>query len=284
MKAWQWLTRRSDPDLFADRGLGVTVFFVAVFAIAAAVVGYAFLKWVVHPTTTGDKQAGDLDLVKALVAVAGLLGVVTGSVYAFRRHHLAARDTIRAQSQLHSDRYTAAAGQLGDDSAATRLAGAYAMARLADDWPEERQTCVSVLCAYLRLPRKQGDDADPEVRRTLLRVIRDHLRDDRLGNWRGSHLIFEGATFGRGNLTDAVFGEGGMVNFTDARFEGDVFHFTKVDFRGAKAWFDGAVFATGHVSFKGALIDPGQESLLAEARQRPGITADWGPFNPPPSQ
>jgi hypothetical protein len=26
------------------------------------------------------------------------------------------------------------------------------MAGLADDWPENRQTCIDVLCAYLRLP------------------------------------------------------------------------------------------------------------------------------------
>ena len=31
------------------------------------------------------------------------------------------------------------------------------MAGLADDWPENRQTCVDVLCAYLRLPY----DPDP---------------------------------------------------------------------------------------------------------------------------
>jgi hypothetical protein len=28
----------------------------------------------------------------------------------------------------------------------------YALAGLADDWPENRQTCVDVLCAYLRMP------------------------------------------------------------------------------------------------------------------------------------
>ena len=46
-------------------------------------------------------------------------------------------------------------------SRAVRLAGVYAMAGLADDWPENRQTCVDVLCAYLRLPYDPdpGDDA-----------------------------------------------------------------------------------------------------------------------------
>jgi hypothetical protein len=71
---------------------------------------------------------------------------------------------------------------------AVRLAGAYAMAGLADDWPENRQTCVDVLCAYLRLPYdpEPGDGATPadraahranrEVCRTIIRVIGAHLR------------------------------------------------------------------------------------------------------------
>jgi hypothetical protein len=42
--------------------------------------------------------------------------------------------------------------QLGDDQPAVRLAGLHAMAGLADDWKQNRQTCVDVLCAYLRLP------------------------------------------------------------------------------------------------------------------------------------
>jgi hypothetical protein len=52
-----------------------------------------------------------------------------------------------------NERFATAAAQLGDDKpAAVRLAGVYAMAGLADDWKENRQTCVDVLCAYLRIP------------------------------------------------------------------------------------------------------------------------------------
>ena len=61
-----------------------------------------------------------------------------------------------------NERFATAADQLGSDKPpAVRLAGVYAMAGLADDWPENRQTCVDVLCAYLRLPYKSnpGDDA-----------------------------------------------------------------------------------------------------------------------------
>ena len=88
-----------------------------------------------------------------------------------------------------NERFATAEGRLGSDKrAAVRLAGAYAMSGLADDWPENRQTCVDVLCAYLRLPYESdpGDDApvgkrleyqaSREVRRTVIRVISTHLR------------------------------------------------------------------------------------------------------------
>jgi hypothetical protein len=48
--------------------------------------------------------------------------------------------------------YTAAASQLGDDTAPVRLAGLYALERLAQDHPAHRQTIVNVVCAYLRMP------------------------------------------------------------------------------------------------------------------------------------
>ena len=82
------------------------------------------------------------------------------------------------------------AAQLGDDQAAVRLAGVHAMAGLADDWEENRQTCIDVLCAYLRMPYEPdpGDEAPSadrlafrgfrEVRHTVIRVIATHLRPE----------------------------------------------------------------------------------------------------------
>ena len=72
------------------------------------------------------------------------------------------------------------------------------MAGLADDWPENRQTCVDVLCAYLRMPYEPdpGQDApEPErlafrasreVRHTVIRVIVAHLKDDAAVSWQGT--------------------------------------------------------------------------------------------------
>ncbi|MET9067777.1 pentapeptide repeat-containing protein [Streptosporangium sandarakinum] len=47
---------------------------------------------------------------------------------------------------------TKAGDQLGHANAAVRLGGLYALERLAQGNPEHRQTIVSVICAYLRMP------------------------------------------------------------------------------------------------------------------------------------
>jgi hypothetical protein len=99
-------------------------------------------------------------------------------------------------------RFATAAEQLGSDKPAVRLAGVYAMAGLADDWEENRQTCVDVLCPYLRMPYEPdpGQDApEPqrlafhasrEVRHTVIRVITAHLREDATVPWQGLDLDF----------------------------------------------------------------------------------------------
>lgn len=47
---------------------------------------------------------------------------------------------------------TAVTRQLGSDSPPVRLAGLYALERLAQDHPAHRQTVVEVYCSYLRMP------------------------------------------------------------------------------------------------------------------------------------
>jgi hypothetical protein len=63
------------------------------------------------------------------------------------------RTLAEQRTKTWNERFATAAEQLGSDKpAAVRLAGVYGMAGLADDWEANRQTCVDVLCAYLRLP------------------------------------------------------------------------------------------------------------------------------------
>ena len=63
------------------------------------------------------------------------------------------RTLAEQRTRTLNERFATAAGQLGSDKPpAVQLAGVYAMAGLADDWEENRQTCVDVLCGYLRMP------------------------------------------------------------------------------------------------------------------------------------
>ena len=182
------------------------------------------------------------------------------------------RTLAEQRNRTLNERFATAAGQLGDDKpAAVRLAGVYAMAGLADDWPENRQTCVDVLCAYLRLPYDPdpGEDADPaersayranrEVRHTVIRVITAHLRDDARVTWQGLNFDFTGVVFDGGDFSGARFSgtvdfrtaefSGGMVDFGAARFSVGTVDFGRATFSGGRVVFEGAEFSGGVVDF-----------------------------------
>ncbi|MDL2082160.1 pentapeptide repeat-containing protein [Streptomyces sp. GXMU-J15] len=184
------------------------------------------------------------DLVKLAFGVVAGAGALVALVVAYRRQRVDEDAALRDTTRLHTERFTTAVSQLGDDSPAVRLGGVHALAGLADDAPtrELRQTCIDVLCAYLRLPYTAeadlpaGDEearhaflALREVRHTVIRLIRDHLRLPRTHHrsWQGHDFDFTGVVFDGGDLSEAVF-SGGMVGFSGAVFSGGT-----VDFRGA---------------------------------------------------
>ncbi len=164
-------------------------------------------------------------IIAASVSVLTLIGTLAAQYFGRRA---TSRDTLRAleaqrkqldrtlaeqRTRTLNERFAAAAGQLGNDKpSAVRLAGVYAMAGLADDWPENQQTCVDVLCGYLRMPYEpdpgQGAPeperlafrASREVRHTVIRVITTHLQKDKYAaeSWRGLNFDFTGAVFDGG--------------------------------------------------------------------------------------
>lgn len=71
-----------------------------------------------------------------------------------RAHQLRLAEDARldAIERRITELYTKAADQLGSNTAAVRLAGLYALERLAQNTPAQRQTIVNLLCAYLRMP------------------------------------------------------------------------------------------------------------------------------------
>lgn len=179
-------------------------------------------------------------------------------------------DRTLAEQRIRTlnERFATAADQLGSDKPAVRLAGVYAMAGLADDWEENRQTCVDVLCAYVRMPYEPdpGRDApEPqrlafqairEVRHTVIRVITAHLKDNAAVSWRGLNLNFTGAVFDGGDFVFARF-TGGEVSFRDAEFPGGEVRFNAAEFSGGRVDFSGARFSGGTVDFRHAQFSGG---------------------------
>ncbi len=184
------------------------------------------------------------------------------------------RQTLGEQStQTLNERFATAAGQLGSDKPpAVRLAGVYAMAGLADDWKANRQTCVDVLCGYLRLPYETdpGNDApmpqmlaflaDREVRHTVIRVITAHLVASAKIPWQGLNFDFTGTVFDAGSFGEAIF-SGGTVNFSFATFWGGLIDFRSAKFSGATVDFSFARFAGGEVCFSSAEFSGGTVSF-----------------------
>jgi hypothetical protein len=100
------------------------------------------------------------------------------------------------------------------------------MAHLADDWPKQRQMCVGVLCAYLRMPFPADDSAAGEwqVRNSIIRFIDAHVtvvKRRRLPNeisWSGMSFDFSGGYFRDLEMEAPVFS--GHISFAGATFSG----------------------------------------------------------------
>ncbi|MFJ1958794.1 pentapeptide repeat-containing protein [Streptomyces microflavus] len=214
-------------------------------------------------TGKGKKPVPVQDVIKTTVTVLTLAGAVLAALYAYRKQLLDEGTSHRADATQLTERYTKAAEQLGHEQAAVRLAGVYAMARLADDWPEQRQVCIDVLCAYLRMPYDTDSNAagfrhgEREVRLTIIRIIRSHLQDPTSATtWCGRSLDFSGATFDGGDFSGVTF-SGVGVNFRGAEFSGGTVDFSYVTFDGGLVEFSGAKFSGGQVDFHRATLSSG---------------------------
>jgi hypothetical protein len=145
----------------------------------------------------------------------------------------------RADAEARSKRYQDAASQLGHENAAIRLAGVYAMSRLADDWEAQRQTCVDVLCGYLRMPCAEKSDEEKfqrekQVRATIVSVINQHLRHVADPSWSPCHFDFTNAELYDLQLSGCQFDR--RVLFDGAKFDGRS-RFADIDFHGGATFY-----------------------------------------------
>jgi uncharacterized protein YjbI with pentapeptide repeats len=220
-------------------------------------------------------------IIAASVSLLTLLGTLAAQYFGRRA---TSRDTQKAleeqREQLKqtldeqrgrtlNERFATAAGQLGNNQPpAVRLAGVYAMAGLADDWEKNRQTCIDVLCAYLRLPydRAPAEDtsrsdhldfrASREVRHTVIKVISAHLMAGAAVSWRGFDFDFSDVVFDGGDFRDAIF-SGSLVVFDGAEFAAGAVHFSRAKFSSGRVFFGSAKFSGGRVRFKDAEFSGG---------------------------
>ncbi|MEV7817822.1 pentapeptide repeat-containing protein [Streptomyces flaveolus] len=275
------------------RALFVT-FVVAVLVAGGVFYGLVYLLDFQEIDRTTKLDAKTLfDLVKLSFGVVAGAGALVALVVAYRRQRVDEAGAHREATRLHTERFSQAVDKLGSDSQAVRLGGVHALAGLADDAPDDslRQTCIDVLCAYLRLPfaPDPGDLPDPlpdgsspsekrrdahqdkkdryrafrEVRHTILRLIGDHYRipQGTHRSWQGCSLDLTGVTIdGDMDFTGAVF-SGGSVSFRGATFS------RRTSFRGATfsrgtVSFGGATFSRGDVIFRGATFSGGTVTFI----------------------
>lgn len=249
-----------------NRNIGAWLALGVVVALGLA----AVLWWAVGaPPLSGPgtpSTQDKLNLVKIALTTTGGIGGVIFLVIAYRKQRLGENADRRDATRLRDERFDTAARQLGHESPAVRLAGVYAMAGLADDWPENRQNCINVLCAYVRMHREPEPPEDPgarsewhserQVRQTIMGVIAAHLRPDAEASWQGHDFDFTGATIDGADFTDSVF-SGGQARFSGALFTGGLLSFYRAAFTGGMVTFARATFDDVPVTFAEIRVDGG---------------------------
>lgn len=245
------------------------------------------------------EDSARLDALRTAASIVVGTGGAAALLLAARRQRSAELDLAQkdhdATERRITEMYGKAADQLGSDKAPVRLAGLYALERLAAGHPEHRQTIVNVFCAYLRMPfNPKKDEEELQVRKAAQRILMLHLRPGSAETpsgdfWVDTDLDFSEATLVGLNLTHCVIRSIVCYNtrFQElASFRGTEFR-TKADFNRARfegrVDFRGTVFGGDRDSFNGAFFadaaDFGRKSAarLAGATAKPGSPRTWPP-------
>ena len=207
-------------------GLLIAAFFalvIVVVSISGLSIFFGWLSGARWSSLKNGAMSSDqiYGIIRSSIAVGTLMAGAFAIVYAYRKQRIDEAASFRADSEQLNKRYQDAANQLGHDKAAVRLAGVYAIGRLADDWPDSRSMCVDLLCAYLRTPYRseRSNDDEGEVRQAIFSLIRKHATDpEHPHSWSACDFDFRGGVFDQIDLSGAVFR--GNVRFNDAIFVG----------------------------------------------------------------
>ncbi|NUT50559.1 MAG: pentapeptide repeat-containing protein [Saccharothrix sp.] len=199
--------------------------------------------------TLGSGEPRDgvrLDVVRTASSIVLGTGGAAALLLTARRQRWAELDLVQkdhdATERRVTELYGKAADQLGSDKAPVRLAGLYALERLAQGNPAHRQTIVNLVCAYLRMPFTPPPEArartrvgprdahrfqELEVRQTATALLAAHLRPDRPeAFWAGIALDLSHATLVKTTLTHALIESASFAGTTfvgPATFRGTEF-------------------------------------------------------------
>ena len=248
-------------------------------------------------------DTADTWLTQPVATVLASLGVFLAACFALytakRRHEQAEKHFTyeREQKEKHftlsnrQDRFTTIASQLADPSAAVRVAGVYAMEALINHWltyplgdseqekeeaKYQAQTCINVLCSYLREPYEAAERGpahvktvinyevsgrtaeehyerrsdDRQVRQSIVRVMASHLQLTTRVSWSQFDFDFTGAYLEDSDFSRCVFK--GDRTFKRAQFHGTFTRFNGAQFHGGKTFFHGAQFHGETTWFHGA--------------------------------
>ncbi|WP_336157271.1 pentapeptide repeat-containing protein [Amycolatopsis sp. VC5-11] len=263
--------------------------------VLLAAVAAALLLWLLGGGTPADSSR--LDALRTASSIVVGTGGAAALLLAARRQRSAELDLEQkdhdATERRITDMYGKAADQLGSDKAPVRLAGLYALERLAQSHADQRQTIVNVLCAYLRMPL-DGTDEEVQVRKAAQRILMLHLRpgggEEPNGSyWPDIDLDFSGArlvalTLTHCRIRSIVCYQTKFEEF--ATFRGTEFR-SKADFHEAvfreRADFRGTVLGGGDDVFRGAKFEKHaefgtySEAGLAGALAKPGYKRTWPP-------
>jgi uncharacterized protein YjbI with pentapeptide repeats len=257
----------------------ITLWSVGLMLVAGVSVALLWTRF----SAADQRDAVRLDTIRTAASIVVGTGGAAALLLTARRQRsteldLRQKDHDATERRL-TELYGKAADQLGSDKAPVRLAGLYALERLAQDNSAHRQTIVNLVCAYLRMPfvppPTAGDSAavhprrngvrpraggtaelqELEVRQTAQRLLVDHLRPGSDAErpdpsyWDAIDINLAGATLVKMIMTHA--------RVRSATFHGATFHgpttFRGTEF-GAAADFRAARFV-GLADFRRVAFD-----------------------------
>ncbi len=243
---------------------------------AVIVLGIGAIAWTVLLWRYGGAGPGvELDAIRAAGTLIVGAGGFAALVLAARRQRSTEltlehqREVALANERDAADRrltelYTRAVDQLGAEKAPVRLGGLHALERLAQNNPDQRQTIVDVICAYLRMPYTPPDDQAPgedapedahrrheqrrqelQVRLTAQRILTAHLRPEvEAAFWDEIDLNLAEAHLRQFDLNDCHVRE---AQFQRATFTGEA-GFVDTGFAGGAVFSEAVFTETAHFS------------------------------------